>query len=121
MADAGSGETRSTISGGIQQRPVLQGWDFSNITFAVATAAAAAASVALALLPPQVAGFSGRDDELAVITGLLDPDGPDERRRGLGCGGLGVGRLRSRSRPNTSSCGSSAPAIPRAGVDRNAR
>jgi tetratricopeptide (TPR) repeat protein len=37
--------------------------------------AAAAAPVALAQLPPVVAGFTGRDDELAVLAGLLDPGG----------------------------------------------
>jgi hypothetical protein len=36
---------------------------------------AAAAPVALAQLPPVTAGFTGRDDELAVLAGLLDPDG----------------------------------------------
>ena len=71
MADAGGGETRSTISGGTQG-PVLQGRDFRNITFAVA---AAAAPVALAQLPALVAGFTGREAELAEITALLDPAG----------------------------------------------
>jgi tetratricopeptide (TPR) repeat protein len=73
MADVGGGQTRSTISGGTQQGPVLQGRDFSNITFAVA--AAAAAPVALAQLPALVAGFTGRGAELAQITALLDPAG----------------------------------------------
>ena len=35
---------------------------------------AVAAPIALAQLPPIVAGFTGRDDELAVLAGLLDPD-----------------------------------------------
>ena len=39
------------------------------------TRIAAAAPVALAQLPPEVAGFTGRDDELAVLAGLLDPAG----------------------------------------------
>jgi tetratricopeptide (TPR) repeat protein len=38
--------------------------------------AVAAARVALAQLPPVVAGFTGRDDDLAVLAGLLDPGGP---------------------------------------------
>ncbi len=71
MADPGGGETRSTISGGIQQGPVLQGRDFSNITFV----AAPTAPVALAQLPALVAGFTGREAELAQITALLDPAG----------------------------------------------
>jgi len=37
--------------------------------------ALAAVPVALAQLPPATAGFTGRDDELAVLAGLLDPDG----------------------------------------------
>ena len=72
MGDADDGETRNTIGGGIQQGPVLQGRDFSNITFG---AAAAVPPVALAQLPPLVAGFSGREAEMAVMTGLLDPGG----------------------------------------------
>ena len=36
---------------------------------------AAAAPTALAQLPPPVAGFTGRDDELAVLERLLDPAG----------------------------------------------
>jgi tetratricopeptide (TPR) repeat protein len=36
---------------------------------------AVAAPTALAQLPPQVAGFAGRDDELAVLAELLDPAG----------------------------------------------
>jgi hypothetical protein len=71
MADASGGEIRSTVSGGTQQGPVLQGRDFSNISFAAATAAAA--PVALAQLPALVAGFTGRGAELAQITALLDP------------------------------------------------
>ena len=35
----------------------------------------AAAPVALAQLPAVTAGFTGRDDELAVLAGLLDPAG----------------------------------------------
>ncbi len=39
------------------------------------THAVAAAPTALAQLPPETAGFIGRDDELAVLAGLLDPAG----------------------------------------------
>ena len=60
--------TSSTISGGTQYGPVMQGRDF-----AVTIRSAVAAPVALAQLPPQAAGFSGRNDELARIIGLLDP------------------------------------------------
>ena len=72
MADVGGDETRSTISGGTQGL-VLQGRDFSNVT--VNAASASAAPVALAQLPALVAGFTGRDAELAQITTLLDPAG----------------------------------------------
>ena len=73
MADPDGAQTFSVISGGIYHGPVLQGRDFSNITFAVASAAA---PVALAQLPRLVAGFTGREAELAQITELLDPAGP---------------------------------------------
>ena len=73
MADPGSGQTRSTISGGTQET-VLQGRDFRNVHIGdVVQAAAAAAPVALAQLPALVAGFTGREAEMAEITGLLDP------------------------------------------------
>ena len=39
------------------------------------TRTAAAAPTALAQLPPPVTGFTGRDDDLAVLAGLLDPAG----------------------------------------------
>jgi hypothetical protein len=73
MSEAGpGGETRSTISGGIQHGPVLQGRDFTNVTL---VATPAGAPVALAQLPPLTAGFTGRDAELGLMTGLLDPAG----------------------------------------------
>ena len=72
MTDAGGGETSSTISGGAQGL-VLQGRDFTNIT--ITSASASPAPVALAQLPALVAGFTGRDAELAQITALLDPAG----------------------------------------------
>ncbi|HXP21217.1 MAG TPA: NB-ARC domain-containing protein, partial [Streptosporangiaceae bacterium] len=62
--------TSNTISGGSQSGPVLQARTI-HATFQ----AGAAAPVALAQLPPQIAGFTGRDDELAVIARLLDPAG----------------------------------------------
>ena len=64
----GGGETRNTISGGTYYGPVLQGRDLT-------VRAAASAPVALAQLPPLVAGFTGRETELAMMTGLLDPGG----------------------------------------------
>ena len=63
------GEAGNTISGGIQYGPVLQGGQFNNPTFV--TQQAAAAPVALAQLPPLAAGFTGRDEELEHIAGLL--------------------------------------------------
>jgi tetratricopeptide (TPR) repeat protein len=73
MTDPGSGETRSTISGGTQGT-VLQGRDFRNIHIGDIVQAAAA-PVALAQLPSLVTGLTGRDAELAQITALLDPAG----------------------------------------------
>ena len=70
MAGEGAGDARNTISGGNFYGPVLQGRDFSNLTFV--TNQAAAAPVALAQLPPLVTGFTGREAELAQVAGLLD-------------------------------------------------
>src|SRR5262245_53956973 len=58
----------STIRGAIFYGPVLQGRDI-QATFQLP----AAAPVALAQLPAATAGFTGRDGELAVLAGLLDP------------------------------------------------
>ena len=73
MVDPGRGETRSTISGGTQ-RVALQGRDFRDVHIGDVVEAAAA-PVALAQLPPVIAGFTGRDVELAEIISLLDPAG----------------------------------------------
>ena len=53
---------------------MLQGRDFRNVHIGDVVQAAAA-PVALAQLPPLVAGFTGREAELAQITALLDPAG----------------------------------------------
>lgn len=71
MADHHDEGTHSGISGGIQHGPVLQGRDFNNVQ--IVTNQAAAPPVALVQLPALVAGFTGRDAELAEITALLDP------------------------------------------------
>jgi tetratricopeptide (TPR) repeat protein len=63
-------DTDNTISGGIFYGPVLQGRDV-QATFHLP----AAAPVALAQLPAATAGFTGREDEMAVLAGLLDPAG----------------------------------------------
>ena len=63
---AGAG---STISGGTFHGPVLQAGTIH------ASFPAAAAPVALAQMPQVTAGFTGRDDELGVLAGLLDPAG----------------------------------------------
>lgn len=86
-----TGEVRNTISGGTQYGPVLQGRDFSNVTIIVSQAAAA--PVALAQLPPLVSGFTGREAELAQLTGVLDPSAPAEAVMVSAVGGLaGVGK-----------------------------
>jgi tetratricopeptide (TPR) repeat protein len=64
----GGGETRSTISGGTFYEPVLMGRDV-HVTIP------ATAPVALAQLPSLIAGFTGREPELAMMKGLLDPGG----------------------------------------------
>ena len=61
---------RNLISGGNYFGPVIQGRDI-QATFQ----APAPAPVALAQLPPLVAGFTGRDDELAVMAELLNSAG----------------------------------------------
>jgi tetratricopeptide (TPR) repeat protein len=71
ITDDASGTTRNTFAGSTAQGPVLQGRNFINTTFV--TGQAAAAPVALAQLPAPVAGFNGRDWELAQITSSLDP------------------------------------------------
>ena len=71
MAGVPGDEARYTISGGMQQGPVLMGRDFRDVTFVAAQAAES--PLALAQLPPLVEGFTGRGLELAAITALLDP------------------------------------------------
>ena len=70
MADPVGGVTCSMISGGTQ-RAVLTGRDFRDLHIGDVVQAAAA-PVAVAQLPGLVAGFTGRDAELAQITMLLD-------------------------------------------------
>ena len=70
MTSEGSAETRNIIRGGVFLGPVVQGRDI-QATFQLP----APAPVALAQLPTPVAGFTGRDDELAVLARLLDPAG----------------------------------------------
>jgi len=60
--------TSNTIGGGNQYGPVFQGRYFD-----VTVQAAASAPVALAQLPPTVTGFTGRGDELLMVTNFLDP------------------------------------------------
>ncbi len=70
MTGEQSAAADNTISGGVFLGPVVQGRD-NQATFQLP----ATAPVALAQLPPEVAGFTGRQDELAVLAGLLDPAG----------------------------------------------
>jgi tetratricopeptide (TPR) repeat protein len=71
MTSQDGGETSNKVSGGTFNGPVLQGGSFAGTTFV--TQQAAPAPVALAQLPPLTAGFTGRDDELAQFTTLLNP------------------------------------------------
>jgi tetratricopeptide (TPR) repeat protein len=70
MADEEPTDIGNTIRGGIFYGPVLQGRDI-QASFHLP----AAAPVALAQLPAVTAGFTGRDDELALLAALLDPAG----------------------------------------------
>jgi NB-ARC domain len=63
--------TANRISGGNFNAPVLQAGTIH------ATFSAVAAPVALAQLPPQAPGFTGRAGELGVLAGLLDPAGAE--------------------------------------------
>jgi tetratricopeptide (TPR) repeat protein len=67
--------THSIISGGSQYGPVLQGRDFRDVHIETTVVQATAVPVALDQLPPLEGGFTGRDDELAQLAGLLDSAG----------------------------------------------
>jgi hypothetical protein len=75
MGGEQSAETGNTISGGAFYGPVLMGRDFRDVDIDVTVKAVAAAPVALAQLPALVSGFIGREAELSVLAGLLDPSG----------------------------------------------
>lgn len=79
---------QNVITGGLFQGPVLQGGTI-HATFQLAVPA----PVALAQLPPPAAAFTGRDNELAVLAGQLDPRGPAAAGVALAIAGLaGVGK-----------------------------
>jgi len=95
VTDGEPAGTHSTISGGIQYGPVLQGRDFRDVDIdvTVQTAAPAPAPVALAQLPAPTAGFTGREEELALLAGLLNPADAAETVVVSAVGGLpGVGK-----------------------------
>jgi hypothetical protein len=62
------------ISGGNQQGPVLQAQSISDVHLTIG-ASSPLTEVRPAQLPPLIAAFTGRDDELKILTGLLDPSG----------------------------------------------
>jgi hypothetical protein len=68
MIDSSDPGTTNIVSGGNQYGPVFQGRKFD-----VRIANAQAPPLALAHLPPRVAGFTGRSNELQTITALLAP------------------------------------------------
>jgi tetratricopeptide (TPR) repeat protein len=68
MADEQPPHTVNTITGGIQFGPIIQGRDIHAVFQLPAVAPRA-----LAQLPPEVPGFTGRRDELILLTDLLDP------------------------------------------------
>jgi tetratricopeptide (TPR) repeat protein len=85
IAEDSSG-THSGISGGTQQGPVLQGRNFRNVQI---VASQAAAPVALAQLPPPVAGYAGREAELAQVAAMLSPAGAGGAVAVAGLAGVG--------------------------------
>lgn len=70
LAQNQSADAINAIDGGVQFGPVLQGRDM-QVTFQLP----AVAPLALGQLPLATPGFIGREDELAVLAGLLDPAG----------------------------------------------
>jgi hypothetical protein len=66
--------TANTISGGEQRGPVLQAQNIAAVNV-LTTVNARATPSAPAQLPPLIADFNGRDEELALMTRLLDPNG----------------------------------------------
>lgn len=70
MTGEESAEARNIIRGGVFLGPVVQGREIQANFYLPA-----AAPLALAQLPPETTGFSGRDDELAVLAEVLNPAG----------------------------------------------
>lgn len=79
IALAGALLARANADSGFRQG--LEGWWAQasqvrvDIDIDVTVRAAAAVLVALSQLPPPTAGFTGRDSELALLAGLMDPAG----------------------------------------------
>src|SRR5258708_21019248 len=71
MTSEPSGQPGNTIRGGIYQAPVSQATGGVDASFHLP----AAAPVALAQLPLKAADFTGRDEDMAKLAGLLDPVG----------------------------------------------
>ncbi len=71
MTSEPSGQPGNTIRGGIYQAPVIQATGDVDASFHLP----AAAPVALAQLPLKAADFTGRDEDMAKLAGLLDPVG----------------------------------------------
>ena len=68
MTSGEPAETHNTVSGGIQFSPVVQGRDI-DVFFQLPVQT----PVALAQLPGPAVGFTGREEELKVLAGLLNP------------------------------------------------
>ena len=80
--------TLNTISGGVQLGPVLLGHDI-QATFHLP----AEPQAALAQLPAPIAGFTGREGDVAMLAGLLDPAGAEGAAQVSVVAGLaGVGK-----------------------------
>jgi hypothetical protein len=66
--------TANTVSGGEQHGPVLQAQNIAAVNV-LTTVNPHATPSAPAQLPPLIATFTGRDEELVLMTRLLDPNG----------------------------------------------
>jgi hypothetical protein len=73
MANAPGSDTSNSISGGTQQGPVVQAHTINEVRVNAPTSPAP--SVAPAQLPPLIAEFTGRYNELESMIRLLDPAG----------------------------------------------
>lgn len=98
MTGQNSGGTHSEITGGSQYGPVLQGRDFGDIDIDVTVRPPPRHRWRWRSSPALTSAFTGRDEELGILAGLLGPDcwaaaGSPLIRPSQGRGGGKIGRL----------------------------